>query len=108
MVTCQKRGWRLTRAHPVLCRLWPIVDVLMPISFLQPVLTFALVWSNGWEKWNAAYWDSLVVSAPLLIFSRAAVRHLVNPSAKPFSSFAAHGCACCGRSADALQGERST
>lgn len=48
------------------CRLWPIVDVLMPISFLQPILTFALVWSNGWEKWNASYWDSLVVSAPLV------------------------------------------
>lgn len=38
----------------------------MPISFLQPVLTFALVWSNGWEKWNSSYWDSLVVSAPLV------------------------------------------
>ena len=48
----------------------------MPISFLQPALTFALVWQNGWEKWNAAYWDSLVVSAPLLIFSRTAVSAL--------------------------------
>lgn len=38
----------------------------MPISFLQPILTFALVWANGWEKWNASYWDSLVVSAPLV------------------------------------------
>jgi hypothetical protein len=49
------------------------VDVLMPISFLQPALTLALVTTQGWEKWNASYWDSLLVSAPLLIFSRAAV-----------------------------------
>ena len=45
----------------------------MPISFLQPALTLALVTTQGWEKWNASYWDSLLVSAPLLIFSRAAV-----------------------------------
>jgi hypothetical protein len=57
----------------LLCRLYPLVDVLMPISFLQPALTLALVTTQGWEKWNASYWDSLLVSAPLLIFSRAAV-----------------------------------
>ena len=51
----QKERFTIT-PRPVRRRLYPIVDVLMPISFLQPILTFALVWSNGWEKWNAAYW----------------------------------------------------
>jgi hypothetical protein len=51
--------------------LWPLVDVLMPISFMQPILSIMLVWTNGWERWNAAYWDSLVVSAPLLTFRHA-------------------------------------
>ena len=51
----------------------------MPISFLQPALTLALVTTQGWEKWNASYWDSLLVSAPLLIFSRAAVCLLAPP-----------------------------
>ena len=56
VVQCLRKVWCLITLRLVRRRLYPIVDVLMPISFLQPILTFALVWSNGWEKWNAAYW----------------------------------------------------
>jgi len=36
------------------------VDILMPMSFIQPALLLALPIQLHWSRWNASYWDSLV------------------------------------------------
>lgn len=54
-------------------RLWPLVDILMPLSFVQPALCLSLPIQSGWKLWDASYWDSLVFTAPFFIFLRLAM-----------------------------------
>ena len=55
------------------CRLYPLVDILMPMSFIQPALLLALPIQLHWSRWNASYWDSLVLMAPSFMAFRVAL-----------------------------------
>ena len=54
-------------------RLYPLVDILMPMSFIQPALLLALPIQLHWSRWNASYWDSLVLMAPSFMAFRVAL-----------------------------------
>ncbi len=45
----------------------------MPMSFIQPALLLALPIQLHWSRWNASYWDSLVLMAPSFMAFRVAL-----------------------------------